>query len=346
MTQRRADGRSTAAVLVTGAAGFIGSHVAQRLLARGDVVVGLDNLNDYYDVTLKEARLARLESHEGFRFVKGDVADRAMLDTLMAEHQPTRVVHLAAQAGVRYSLVNPQAYIESNLTGFGHILEICRHNGVEHLVYASSSSVYGSNGRLPFSEHDVVDHPLSLYAATKKANELMAHTYSHLYALPTTGLRFFTVYGPWGRPDMALFLFTKAMLDDQPIDVYNHGQMVRDFTYVDDIVEGVVRVLDRPAAPDAAFDPRQPDPATSHAPYRIFNIGNSQPVPLDDYITAVERALNVTARRNLLPMQPGDVAATAADTSALDAWVGFKPATPVAEGVRRFVEWYRAYYGR
>jgi UDP-glucuronate 4-epimerase len=332
-------------VLVTGAAGFIGSHVAHRLLHRGDTVVGFDNLNDYYDVSLKEARLGRLRSHEAFRFVHGDVADRAALEALVAEHRPTRVVHLAAQAGVRYSLVNPHAYIESNLTGFAHILEVCRHARVEHLVYASSSSVYGSNGRLPFSEHDAVDHPLSLYAATKKANELMAHTYSHLYGLPTTGLRFFTVYGPWGRPDMALFLFTRAMLDDQPIDVYNHGQMVRDFTYVDDIVEGVVRVLDRPAEPDPAFDPGQPDPATSHAPYRLFNIGNSRPVPLDDYITAVERALGRTARRNLLPMQPGDVAATAADTSALDAWVGFKPATPVDEGVRRFVDWYRAYYG-
>ncbi len=332
-------------VLVTGAAGFIGSHVALQLLTRGDTVVGLDNLNDYYDVSLKEARLTRLQPHGAFRFVRADVADRAALDRLMEAHRPTHVVHLAAQAGVRYSVINPHAYIESNLTGFGNILEVCRHAGVEHLVYASSSSVYGSNGRLPFSEHDTVDHPVSLYAATKKANELMAHSYSHLFGLPTTGLRFFTVYGPWGRPDMALFLFTRAILEDRPIDVYNRGEMVRDFTYVDDIVEGVVRVLDKPAEPDGNFDPRRPDPATSHAPYRIFNIGNSQPVPLGDYIGAVERALGKTARRNLLPIQPGDVAATAADTSELDAWVGFKPATPVDEGVRRFVGWYRAFYG-
>jgi UDP-glucuronate 4-epimerase len=332
-------------VLVTGAAGFIGSHVSERLLARGETVVGLDNLNDYYEVSLKEARLARLQTHAGFRFVRADVADRPALEAMAAQFRPARVVHLAAQAGVRYSLVNPHAYIEANLTGFANLLEVCRHGRVEHLVYASSSSVYGSNGRLPFTEHDTVDHPLSLYAATKKANELMAHTYSHLYGLPTTGLRFFTVYGPWGRPDMALFLFTRAMLEDRPIDVYNRGEMVRDFTYIDDIVEGVVRVLDRPAEPDPAFDPRQPDPATSHAPYRLFNIGNSRPVPLGDYIAAIEQALGRTARRNLLPIQPGDVTATAADTSALDAWVGFKPSTPVDEGVRRFVEWYRSYYG-
>jgi UDP-glucuronate 4-epimerase len=331
-------------ILVTGAAGFIGYHVAERLLARGDTVVGLDNLNAYYDVSLKEARLARLASRQGFRFAKLDLADRAGMAALFAAEHPRRVVHLAAQAGVRYSLENPHAYVDSNLWGFTNVLEGCRHGGVEHLVYASSSSVYGGNVRMPFSEHDSVDHPVSLYAATKKANELMAHTYSHLFSLPTTGLRFFTVYGPWGRPDMALFLFTKAILDGRPIDVFNHGNMVRDFTYIDDIVEGVIRVLDKAADPDPAFDPLRPDPGTSSAPYRVFNIGNSRPTPLAEYIESLEAALGRTARRNYLPMQPGDVPATSADTTELDRWVGFKPNTPVKEGVRRFVEWYRDFY--
>ena len=331
-------------ILVTGAAGFIGYHVTRRLLDRGDTIVGLDNLNAYYDVSLKEARLARLTKHPGFRFAKLDLADREGMASLFATEQPQRIVHLAAQAGVRYSLENPHAYVDSNLTGFVNILEGCRHGGVEHLVYASSSSVYGGNTRLPFSEHDNIDHPVSLYAATKKANELMAHTYSHLFRLPTTGLRFFTVYGPWGRPDMALFLFTRAILDGRPIDLFNHGNMVRDFTYIDDIVEGVVRLVDRPAEANAAFDPAWPDPGTSNAPYRVFNIGNSQPTPLADYIEALEEALGRKAERNYLPMQPGDVPATSANTDELDAWVGFKPNTPVREGVRRFVEWYREYY--
>jgi len=331
-------------VLVTGAAGFIGYHVALRLLARGDAVVGLDNLNDYYEVSLKEARLAGLTSHPGFRFVKLDVADREGTASLFSELRPQRVVHLAAQAGVRYSLSNPHAYIDSNLAGFTNILEGCRHTGVAHLVYASSSSVYGGNTRMPFSEHDSIDHPVSLYAATKKANELMAHTYSHLFRLPTTGLRFFTVYGPWGRPDMALFLFTRAILDGRPIDVFNHGNMVRDFTFIDDIVEGVVRVLDRPAEPSPWFDTARPDPATSNAPYRVFNIGNSQPTPLAEYIKAIEQALGKKAEWNKLPMQPGDVPATSANTDELDAWVGFKPSTPVSVGVGRFVEWYREFY--
>jgi len=331
-------------ILVTGVAGFIGSTVAHRLLARGDEVVGLDNLNDYYDVTLKRARLQALEGTPGFEFHRVDVADAVGVRHVFDTRHPVRVVHLAAQAGVRYSLTNPQAYVDANLTGFVNVLEGCRHTGVEHLVYASSSSVYGGNTRMPFSEHDSVDHPVSLYAATKKANELMAHTYSHLFRLPTTGLRFFTVYGPWGRPDMALFLFTRAILAGEPIDVFNEGAMVRDFTYVDDIVEGVVRVLDRPATAAATFDASSPDPATSNAPYRIFNIGNSQPTPLTDYIEALEAALGVTARRRLLPMQPGDVPATSADIAELVAWVGFRPRTPVHEGVPRFVQWYRDYY--
>jgi UDP-glucuronate 4-epimerase len=331
-------------ILVTGAAGFIGYHVARRLLERGDSVVGLDNLNAYYDVSLKEARLAQLNEHQGFRFAKLNLEDREGMASLFASERLQRIVHLAAQAGVRYSLQNPHAYLDSNLAGFINILEGCRHHGVEHLVYASSSSVYGGNTRLPFSEHDNIDHPISLYAATKKANELMAHTYSHLFRLPTTGLRFFTVYGPWGRPDMALFLFTRAILDGRPIDVFNHGNMVRDFTYIDDIVEGVVRVVDRPAEANPAFDAARPDPGTSNAPYRVFNIGNSQPTPLAEYIEALEDALGRKAQRNYLPMQPGDVPATSADTDELDAWVGFKPNTPVREGVRRFVEWYREYY--
>ena len=331
-------------ILVTGSAGFIGYHVARRLLARGDTVVGLDNLNAYYDVSLKEARLAGLRENPSFRFAKLDVADREAVAGLFASERPQRVVHLAAQAGVRHSLQNPHAYIDSNIAGFMNILEGCRRHGVEHLAYASSSSVYGGNTRLPFSEHDNVDHPVSLYAATKKANELMAHTYSHLFRLPTTGLRFFTVYGPWGRPDMALFLFTRAILEGRRIDVFNRGQMVRDFTYVDDIAEGVVRVLDRPAEVDPAFDPGRPDPGTSNAPYRVFNIGNSQPTPLEEYIAALEDALGRKAERNDLPMQPGDVPATSADTTELSAWVGFKPATPVREGVRQFVAWYRDYH--
>ncbi len=331
-------------ILVTGAAGFIGAATALRLLARGDSVVGLDNLNDYYDVGLKQSRLARLLPHPGFRFVRLDVADRAGMAALFAAEGFDRVVHLAAQAGVRYSLTHPQAYVESNLVGFGHVLEGCRHSGVQHLVYASSSSVYGSNTRLPFSEHDNVDRPVSLYAATKKANELMAHTYSHLYRLPTTGLRFFTVYGPWGRPDMALFLFTKAILEGRAIDVYNHGQMQRDFTYIDDIVEGVLRVTDRAAEPDPAYAPASPDPATSNAPYRIFNIGNRQPVPLLDFIGCIEEALGRKAQMRLLPLQDGDVPATHADVDALRAWTGFTPATQVREGVARFIEWYRDYY--
>ena len=333
-------------ILLTGAAGFIGMHTTERLLARGDTVIGVDNLNAYYDVRLKQARLARLTPHANFSFHKLDVADRAAMAALFAAERPERVIHLAAQAGVRYSLTNPHAYVESNLVGFMNILEGCRHNGVAHLAYASSSSVYGGNTALPFDEHQNLDHPISMYAATKKANELMAHTYSHLFALPTTGLRFFTVYGPWGRPDMALFLFTRAMLAGEPIEVFNNGEMVRDFTYVDDIVEGVIRVTDKIATPDPAFDPAHPDPATSNAPYRVFNIGNNRPTPLMDYIGALEAALGVTARKNFLPMQLGDVPATSANTDALDAWVGFKPDTRVADGVRRFVDWYRGYYGK
>ncbi len=331
-------------ILITGAAGFIGSTAALRLLARGDEVVGLDNLNDYYSVQLKEDRLARLTPHERFRFARLDVADRAGMERLFAEERFDRVIHLAAQAGVRYSLVNPQAYVDSNVVGFMNVLEGCRHTAVQHLVYASSSSVYGGNTRMPFSEHDSVDHPVSMYAATKKANELMAHTYSHLFGLPTTGLRFFTVYGPWGRPDMALFLFTKAILEGRPIDVFNHGKMQRDFTYVDDIVEGVVRVLDRVATPNADYRAESPDPATSNVPFRIFNIGNHHPVPLLDYIGCVEQALGMKAEMNLLPLQDGDVPATYADVDALRDWVGFTPATDIRTGIGRFVEWYRGYY--
>ncbi len=331
-------------ILITGAAGFIGMHVAQLLLARGDAVVGLDNLNDYYDPQLKRDRLARLVPRAGFRFELMDVADRAGMERLFAQERFDRVVHLAAQAGVRYSLENPHAYIDSNVVGFMNVLEGCRHNQVQHLVYASSSSVYGGNTRMPFSEHDGVDHPVSLYAATKKANELMAHTYSHLYGLPTTGLRFFTVYGPWGRPDMALFLFTKAILDGQPIKVFNHGQMVRDFTYVDDIAEGVVRTLDRAATADPAYDPAQADPARSNVPYRLFNIGNHNPVPLMDFIRAIESALGREALKDYLPLQSGDVPATSADVEELAAWTGFRPGMPVQDGIKRFVAWYRDYF--
>ncbi len=330
--------------LVTGAAGFIGSAVTSQLLARGDRVLGLDNLNDYYAVSLKTSRLDQLTPHGNFRFVKMDLADRSGMADLFKAEQFDRVIHLAAQAGVRYSLQNPLAYIDSNVVGFANVLEGCRHNQVAHLVYASSSSVYGGNTKMPFSEHDNVDHPASLYAATKKANELMAHTYSHLYALPTTGLRFFTVYGPWGRPDMAPMLFTQAILQGRTIDVFNHGQMQRDFTYIDDIVEGVVRTVDRIATPNAAYDSARPDPATSHAPFRIFNIGNSNPVPLMDFISCLEKALGKTADKRLLPMQPGDVAATFASTTALNDWVGFAPDTPLQDGIDRFVAWYRDYY--
>ena len=331
-------------ILLTGSAGFIGMHTALRLLARGDEVVGVDDLNDYYDVNLKIARLARLMAYPNFSFYKIRVEVRTDMAELFAQTTPQRVIHLAAQAGVRYSLKNPHAYIDANLQGFINILEGCRHQTVEHLAYASSSSVYGGNTALPFSEHDNVDHPVSLYAATKKANELMAHTYSHLFGLPTTGLRFFTVYGPWGRPDMALFLFTRSILAGQAIDVFNHGQMVRDFTYIDDIVEGVVRVIDKVAQPNPQFDPTKPDPASSSAPYRVFNIGNNQPTPLMAYIGALETALGQVAKKNYLPMQPGDVPDTAANTNELDAWLGFKPSTDMQLGVARFVDWYRNYY--
>ncbi len=331
-------------VLLTGAAGFIGMATAQRLLARGDAVVGLDNLNDYYDVTLKQARLAQLTAQPGFRFVQMDVADRDGMAALFDAERFDRVVHLAAQAGVRYSLKNPNAYIDSNVVGFMNVLEGCRHGAVQHLVYASSSSVYGGNTKMPFSEHDSVDHPVSLYAATKKANELMAHTYSHLFDLPTTGLRFFTVYGPWGRPDMALFLFTRAILEGRAIDVFNEGRMQRDFTYIDDIVEGVVRVLDKPAAADPAYRAAAPDPGTSNAPFRVFNIGNQLPVPLLEFIACVEDALGLKAQMNLLPMQDGDVPGTHANVDALRDWVGFAPATDMRSGVARFVAWYRRHY--
>ena len=331
-------------ILVTGAAGFIGMHVAERLLAAGHRVLGIDNLNDYYDVHLKQARLERLRGHAGFRFLKLDLADEDGMRALFAGERFQRVIHLAAQAGVRYSLDHPQAYVSSNLAGFVNVLEGCRHAKVAHLVYASSSSVYGGNTRLPFSEHDSVDHPISLYAATKKSNELMAHTYSHLFGLPVTGLRFFTVYGPWGRPDMALFLFTKAILAGEPIRIFNHGRMRRDFTYIDDIAEGVVRAADVPAQPSAIFDTSNPDPATSWAPYRLYNIGNHRSVSLMDYIEAIEACLGRKAEKEFLPMQPGDVAATNADVSELQRAVGFAPRTPVTEGVRRFVDWYRSYY--
>ena len=331
-------------VLVTGAAGFIGSALSLRLLARGDEVLGVDNLNDYYDVTLKEARLDRLTPHPNFRFAKVDIADRPALEKAFQGFRPERVVNLAAQAGVRYSLENPRAYIDANIVGFLNILECCRHHGVQHLVYASSSSVYGGNTVMPISEHHGVDHPVSLYAASKKANELMAHTYSHLFNLPTTGLRFFTVYGPWGRPDMALFLFTRAILAAEPIQVFNHGKMVRDFTYVDDIAAGVVHTLDRPPQADAAYDKAAADTASSWAPYRVFNIGNNQPVQLMDFIAAIERHTGKTAQKVLMDIQPGDVPATYADVSALAAWTGFQPATSIDDGVGRFVAWYRDYF--
>jgi len=332
-------------VLVTGAAGFIGMHCAQRLLARGDEVLGIDNLSDYYDVRLKEARLQQLAPQAGFRFIKLDISDAEAVRKLFEAERPRRVLHLAAQPGVRYSLVNPAPYVAGNLAGFVNVLEGCRHAGVEHLVYASSSSVYGNNARQPFSVHDNVDHPVSLYAATKKANELMAHAYAHLFRIPATGLRYFTVYGPWGRPDMAPFLFASAILEGRPIDVFNHGRMRRDFTYVDDIAEGTLRVLDRPAAADPAFDPAAPDPGASAAPWRVYNIGNHEPVELMRFIELLEEALGRKAVKNMLPMQPGDVEETCADVAALERDTGFRPRTSLAEGVRRFVAWYRGYHG-
>jgi UDP-glucuronate 4-epimerase len=332
-------------ILVTGAAGFIGYHVSRRLLEEGHEVVGLDNLNDYYDPALKSARIEQLGPFGGFHFVRGDVADREAIPRLFEELRPRRVIHLAAQAGVRYSLENPLAYVDSNLTGFVNILEGCRQAGVEHLVFASSSSVYGANTRQPFSEHDNVDHPISLYAATKKSNELLAHTYAHLFRIPMTGLRFFTVYGPWGRPDMALFKFTRGILADEPIPVFNEGQMLRDFTYVDDVVEGVVRVAGRIPSPDPAWSSDDPDPATSSAPYRLFNIGNNNPVQLLDCIALLERCLGRKATLRFLPMQPGDVPSTVADVSELEEAVGFRPHTSLEAGITRFVEWYRHYFG-
>jgi len=331
-------------VLVTGAAGFIGMHCALRLLERGDEVVGVDNLNGYYDVRLKDARLAQLTAKPGFRFSRLDIADRKEIQQLFARERPQRVLHLAAQPGVRYSLDHPEPYIAGNLVGFANILEGCRHAAVEHLAYASSSSVYGNNARRPFSVHHNVDHPISLYAATKKSNELMAHAYAHLFGIPMTGLRYFTVYGPWGRPDMAPFIFSRAILEGSPIEVFNHGRMRRDFTYVDDIVEGTLRVLDRAAAADPAFDPAAPDPGTSGAPWRVYNIGNHEPVELMRFIDLLEEALGRKAVRKLMPMQPGDVADTFADVDALERDTGFRPKIPLAEGVRRFVAWYRSYY--
>lgn len=331
-------------ILVTGAAGFIGFHVVRRLLDRGDHVIGLDNINDYYDVRLKQARLAQLTPHERFSFVKLDLSNREGMRDLFAGEPIRRVVHLAAQAGVRYSLVNPHAYTESNIEGFINILEGCRRNDIEHVVYASSSSVYGGNTHMPFSTRDNVDHPVSLYAATKKANELMAHCYAHLYRLPCTGLRFFTVYGPWGRPDMALFIFTKAILEGKPIEVFNHGLMKRDFTYVDDIVEGVIRTLDHPATADPTWSGDRPTPGTSSAPARIYNIGNHQPVELQHFIEVLERALDRKAEKKLMPLQPGDVPATYADIDDLTSDVGFKPTTSIEVGIPRFVKWYREFY--
>ena len=331
-------------VLVTGAAGFIGMHVVQRLLDRGDKVVGLDNLSEYYDVNLKLARVAELKKHPAFDFHRIDIIDAPALEQLMAKERFDSIVHLAAQAGVRYSLTNPHAYIESNITGFLNALEACRKHPVKHLVYASSSSVYGGNTKLPFSESDNVDHPVSLYAVTKKSNELMAHSYSHLFGIPSTGLRFFTVYGPWGRPDMALFIFTRAIVAGRPIELFNNGDMQRDFTYIDDIVEGVVRTLDKPPSADSAFDRMNPNPARSWAPHQVLNIGNNGPVALLDYVKAIEKALGRDAQRRCLPMQPGDVKATFADTSLLTRWAGVTPGTPIETGVRLFVHWYRSYH--
>lgn len=331
-------------IIVTGAAGFIGSRLSEKLLARGDEVVGIDNLNDYYDVSLKEARLARLTPQTNFDFHRIDVADRAAVERVFDSARADRVMHLAAQAGVRYSIENPRAYIESNIVGFMNILEACRHGELEHLVYASSSSVYGANTNMPFSIHNNVDHPVSMYAATKKSNELMAHSYSHLYGLPTTGLRFFTVYGPWGRPDMSLFLFTKNILEGKPIDVFNYGNHRRDFTYVDDIVEGVIRCIDQVAEPSATWSGDAPDPGTSNAPYRVYNIGNNAPVELLDFIGAIEKALGMKAEKNLLPLQLGDVPDTYADVQALVDDLGYKPATSIEDGIANFIAWYKDYY--
>jgi UDP-glucuronate 4-epimerase len=331
-------------ILVTGVAGFIGMHSAKKLLDDGHEIIGIDNLNDYYDVTLKENRLKALESYKNFRFLKLDIKDQKDVLSLFTKELPQRVLHLAAQAGVRYSIENPYVYIDSNIQGFVNILEGCRAIKTEHLVFASSSSVYGGNEKVPFSEHDNVDHPVSLYAATKKANELMAHTYSHLYQIPTTGLRFFTVYGPWGRPDMSPMLFTKAILANEPIQVFNHGDMMRDFTYIDDVIASVSEVLFKTATPNINFDAKHPDPATSHAPYRIFNIGNSQPVPLMHFIETIENALGKKAIKQMMDMQAGDVKVTSADTSELNQWVNFKPNTSIEEGVKRFVDWYKNYY--
>ena len=331
-------------VLVTGSAGFIGSALSIRLLERGDQVIGIDNHNDYYDPALKEARLARHANHKNYTHLRIDLADRVAIEQVFDEHKPQGVINLAAQAGVRYSIENPLAYVDSNIVGFAHILEGCRHNKVGHLVYASSSSVYGANTTMPFSVHDNVDHPLSLYAASKKANELMAHTYSHLYGLPTTGLRFFTVYGPWGRPDMALFKFTKAILSGESIPVFNYGKHRRDFTYIDDIVEGVIRVLDQPAAPNPNWSGDQPDSGTSKAPWRIYNIGNNNPVDLMDFIEALEKALGKTAKKNFLPLQPGDVSDTYAYVKDLVDQFDYKPSTTIEEGITNFISWYRKYY--
>ena len=331
-------------ILITGAAGFIGFHLAQRLLERGDQVIGLDNLNDYYDVALKRARLAQLQGQTGFEFVEANMSDRPAMERLFAEQGLDKVVNLAAQPGVRYSLINPQSYVDTNLVGFANILEGCRQGGIKHLVFASSSSVYGANTHMPFSVHDNVDHPVSLYAASKKANELMAHAYAHLFAVPMTGLRFFTVYGPWGRPDMAPMLFAKAIIEGRPIDVFNYGKMTRDFTYIDDIVEGVIRVLDRPAQANPDWSSDQPDPSTSYAPYRIYNIGNNRTVELMDFIHTLEKHLGLKAEMNLLPIQPGDVPSTYADASDLMEDVGFKPETSIDFGVEQFVKWYREYH--
>ena len=332
-------------ILVTGSAGFIGYHVAERLLSDGHDVVGLDIVNAYYDPTLKEARLARLAARSGYQHERLDLSDRERMEALFASLKPDRVVHLAAQAGVRHSLKHPHDYVNSNLVGFLNILEGCRHHGAGHLIFASSSSVYGSNLAMPFHESQAADHPLSIYAATKKANEVMAHSYAHLYRLPCSGLRFFTVYGPWGRPDMALFLFARAILAGEPIDVFNHGDMARDFTYIDDIVEGVVRLVDHPATPAPGYDPHQPDPSISDAPYRIYNVGHNKPVPLMDLIATLERCLGKEADMNLVPMQPGDVSRTWASGENLFDAVGYQPATSVEQGVAKFVEWYQAYYG-
>lgn len=331
-------------ILVTGAAGFIGYHTAARLLERGHEVVGFDNLSPYYDVSLKEARLARLKQHKAFRFLQADLADRTVVEATFAEERPERVVHLAAQAGVRYSLDHPHSYINANITAFLHVLEGCRHHGVEHLVYASTSAVYGANGKLPFAVSDNVDHPVSLYGASKKANELMAHSYAHLFGLPVTGLRYFTVYGPWGRPDMSLFLFTRSILAGEPIKVFNYGRHARDFTYIDDAVEGTLRALDCVAEPDPNWRSEAPNPATSSAPYRLYNIGNHRPVSLRDYIAAIEKALGKKAKLELVPKQPGDVDQTYADVETLKEATGFEPKTPVEVGVERFVAWYRDYY--